>query len=689
MALSDSISSDPLTISLVPSSFLNNIPPPSLSSIRNKWFLNLSSTTVPTNIQCLLQLGENFSLPINNKRVVIFEFIKNIERNIKKFPCPLQLAVRNHSIPLLNNLLSLSPHRNHSQFSDLIKITKSFLNDNPNLLITKADKGNITVALDKDNYMNKLNEMLSDVETYTKINKDPSKNLTSKLRTLLSRWKSLNYISDSNYKRIFCSDGLLPRAYGLPKVHKANCPFRIIISSIDSPLYELATFLHKILSSSLPPARGHVDNSFELVKNLNNFEISSEYQLISLDVVSLFTNVPVELAVNSIHKRWNFISKHCNIPRDEFVGAVRFVLDSTFFKFDNQFYKQNFGTPMGSPLSPTIADLVMQDLESDVLETIDFPVAFYYRYVDDILTAVPLPYINTLLNSFNAVHPRLNFTIEVGGDKINFLDTTILIYDNKIKFDWFHKPTFSGRYLNFLSQHPLSQKRGVIMGMVDKAFFLSHPEFHQKNLELIINILLNNDYPLDFIFKTIKTRLKYLIYNGNATLKDSTNDSESEHVKNWFTIPFIDSVSNKFRGITMDINSRLAFYSLNKLSMFIRVHKDPLQDSSKRNVVYKISCNDCNASYVGQTGRQLNTRILEHRQHIRRNTTTNSVITDHRLHCGHEFDWDNVRVLDVEKNIFKRLTSEMLYIKSQRESLNLQTDTDFLDHAYSAILDKL
>jgi len=634
-----------------------------------------------------LQLGENFSLPTNNKKEIIFEFIKNIERNIKKFPVPSQMAVRNHSIPLLNNLLSFSPHRNQSQVLHLVKIVKRFLNDNPNLIITKADKGNITVALDKDDYTNKLNEMLSDIDTYSKIKKDPSKNLTSKLRTLLSRWKNLKYISDSKYKLLYCSNGLLPTAYGLPKVHKTGVPFRIIVSSIDSPLYELATFLHKILSTSILPARGHIDNSFQLVKKLHNTVINDDFQLLSLDVVSLFTNVPTELAVNSIHKRWNLISQHCNIPRDEFVGAVRFVLDSTFFKFDNQYYKQNFGTPMGSPLSPVIADLVMQDLENEVLETIDFPVAFYYRYVDDILTAVLPSHIDTLLDKFNTIHPRLKFTIEVGGNKINFLDTTILICNNKIKFDWFHKPTFSGRYLNFLSQHPLSQKRGVIMGMVDRAFFLSHPDFHQKNLESIVNILLNNDYPLDFIFKTIRTRLKSLLYNFNKQ-EDSNND-ESDQSNKWFTIPFIDSVSNKFRGIAKDIDSRLTFYSVNKLGRFIKVHKDPLQNTSKRNVVYKILCKDCDASYVGQTGRQLNTRISEHRAHIRRNTTTNSVITDHRLNHNHDFDWNNIRVLDTERNIFKRLTSEMLHIKFQSESLNLQTDTDFLDHAYTAILDKL
>jgi len=102
------------------------------------------------------------------------------------------------------------------------------------------------------------------------------------------------------------------------------------------------------------------------------------------------------------------------------------------------------------------------------------------------------------------------------------------------------------------------------------------------------------------------------------------------------------------------------------------------------NVVYKIKCCDCDASYVGQTGRQMKTRISEHKNHINRNTPAHSVITDHRLHRGHNFDWGGVEVLDVERNYNKRLVSEMINIKCQKNGLNLQTDIESLDHAYFA-----
>jgi len=83
----------------------------------------------------------------------------------------------------------------------------------------------------------------------------------------------------------------------------------------------------------------------------------------------------------------------------------------------------------------------------------------------------------------------------------------------------------------------------------------------------------------------------------------------------------------------------------------------------------------------------LNTRIGEHRIHIRRNSPQSSVITDHRLEFNHEFDWDNVEVLDEEKNYNKRLISEMIHIKRQRKSLNLKKDTDLLHPIYNELFD--
>ena len=136
-----------------------------------------------------------------------------------------------------------------------------------------------------------------------------------------------------------------------------------------------------------------------------------------------------------------------------------FCVERDFYSFNNVIYKQSFGTPMGSPLSPVIADLVMRRLQTVSLMSLDLDVVLYFRYVDDICTVVVSSKIDLLLEQFNLFHPRLQFISEVGGDEINFLDVTISINENGFGFDWYRKPTFSGRFLNFNSNHPMSQKR--------------------------------------------------------------------------------------------------------------------------------------------------------------------------------------------------------------------------------------
>jgi len=326
---------------------------------------------------------------------------------------------------------------------------------------------------------------------------------------------------------------------------------------------------------SFPLARGHVTNSFQLVERLSGVLVESGHKLISLDVISLFTNIPIDLAINSVERRWNFIKDNCSISQPEFITAVKFILNSTYFTFNDSIYQQTYGTPMGSPLSPIIADIVLQDLEDKALANLKFTPSFYVRYVDDVALCVPSASVSETLNIFNSSHPRIQFTLEVGeNDKLNFLDITLILDGSCLMFDWYHKPTFSGKYLNFLSQHPLCQKKGTIIGLTDRVFSLSHPYFHQKNFNYIVQILLDNNYPVNLLFQTIRERLKYLIDQSNKTEK--TIDNNNDKPVRYFTVPFLPSVSEKFSHMVRGIdNVKISYFSLNKLNKFIKGHKEP------------------------------------------------------------------------------------------------------------------
>jgi len=102
-----------------------------------------------------------------------------------------------------------------------------------------------------------------------------------------------------------------------------------------------------------------------------------------------------------------------------------------------------------------------------------------------------------------------------------------------------------------------------------------------------------------------------------------------------------------------------------------------------------ISCNNCNASYVGQTKRQLKTRINEHVKNITLDESKHSVITKHILDKNHTMDWQNAKILDYENNYFKRLISEMIYIKTQDNGLNSIDDIECLDSSYFNLLTKI
>ncbi|XP_018376461.1 PREDICTED: uncharacterized protein LOC108769774 [Trachymyrmex cornetzi] len=563
------------------------------------------------------------------------------------------------------------------------KTTKLFLEQNKNILLTRADKGNVTVAMDAKDYKQKMLSLLNDDSTYEIIRKNPICNLTRKLGELLILWKNKDYITKQDYNYLYVSDGSLPGIYGLPTIHKVDVPLRIIVSAIDSTLYPLASFLHKIISKVSLESQSYIKNSFHLIEIIKNISLGDNDVLVSLDVVSLFTNVPLDLAMDSINYRWSSISKNIKIDRNEFMKALKLVFESAFFSYDNTIFRQKYGMPMSSPLSPVIADLVLQDLEMKALSTLEFHLPLYVRYVDDVALAVPSEKTNAILEVFNSFHPRLQFTIEVGGTTLNYLDLTLIKVDKKLEYDWFHKPTFSGRYLNFISEHPISQKKGTIISMVDRAFLLSVPKYHKKNLKIVIETLLMNDYPLEFIFDTINERLKSLVHK--KTLKQKKNDEIGNaglDNKRWFLVPYINNITNRFKNVVKDLNVKLSFFSLNKLNCFIKAQKDQVSSLLKRNVVYKISCSDCDVSYVGQTKRTLATRVKEHKNDIKKRDGNLSVISEHRLSSNHEFNWEDVEILDSERWLYKRRISEMLHIKLQNNGINLQSDTDLLHNSY-------
>ena len=123
--------------------------------------------------------------------------------------------------------------------SEETKALKELRNDQ-NLVISKADKGNTTVVMDKTGYDKRLLTMLEDNTTYQQLQKDTTPNTEKTVNKFVSQLVADNKITKIQSYRLKSSNGRAPVLYGLPKLHKENTPQRPTVSFTGSPTYNLS-----------------------------------------------------------------------------------------------------------------------------------------------------------------------------------------------------------------------------------------------------------------------------------------------------------------------------------------------------------------------------------------------------------------------------------------------------------------
>lgn len=168
----------------------------------------------------------------------------------------------------------------------------------------------------------------------------------------IKNFNNNNYL-EFNYDKngLTQTNTVLSRAYGLPKIHKQNYPLRPIISTINSPTHFLSKLIDSDLTKCLNRPKSYIKNSFVLKEKLTDIFIPQGYILLSLDVTSLFANIPVDLVLKSIDRWFHSIHGVSKIPFTVIVDTIKFLFEHTYCQFNNTIYKQIFGTPIGLPIS--------------------------------------------------------------------------------------------------------------------------------------------------------------------------------------------------------------------------------------------------------------------------------------------------------------------------------------------------
>jgi len=223
----------------------------------------------------------------------------------------------------------------------------------------------------------------------------------------------------------------LAHLYGLPKTHKKKLAMRPILSAAGTYNYKLAKWLDEKLKP-LSINDHTVSDIFQFGDELHEMKINDQDILVSYDVSSLFTNVPVDETIESIAERafendWFNKERNLNITKSDLMELLRIATKNQLFQFERNLYEQVDGVAMGSPLGPLMANAFMCNIEKQ-LQTENKMPAFYKRSVDDTLRAMPdVETASEFLTTLNNTHPSIDFTMELEVDgRLPFLGMDII-----------------------------------------------------------------------------------------------------------------------------------------------------------------------------------------------------------------------------------------------------------------------
>jgi hypothetical protein len=271
--------------------------------------------------------------------------------------------------------------------------------------------------------------------------------------------------------------------------------------------------------------------------------LQSSDTLVGFDVVSLFTNVPVDgaLQVNRIklHNDDTLVERS-PLQVEAIMELLDVSLRTTYFQVDDKFFQQKDGMAMGSSVSPIVSNIFMEHFEILALDSTQHKQSVWLRYVDD--TFVVWPHGPSRLQDFishlNSLSPSIQFTIEMESDSaIAFLDVQVIRKETTLATNVCRKPTHTGRYLNFNPNHPPHVKRGLIQSLHSRASTICQERQDLvKKISSLRSDLQLNGYPHGFLDSVINS-------------KGSNRLNEEQNLLGSVYIPYVKGVSENFKRI--------------------------------------------------------------------------------------------------------------------------------------------
>ena len=645
-------------------------------------YINLTEYTPNQDEEALLQLGLNCHYadkPLPKiKRLEIEVLLDNLLSLEKERKVLLSDSLR--PLLLAEALTQHHPDNHHSIMSKKLRDAAKKLKTTEDTTIRRADKTPALVLIKTCEYHQKLDAILADATKFRRIRKNPVEEIKKEANNVIERVNALSTSTKFSRIRGDYEPGYI---YGNVKTHKNGNPLRPIISQIPSPTYRLAKQLNTLLSPYIP-SKYRVKSSPEFLHAVRS--TTPEGTIASLDVESLFTNVPVDETIDLICERVyrNDGTPTLAIPEDALRTLLRLcTMKAPFITHKGEMYTQIDGIAMGSPLGVLFADFYMGVVEERVFSQHPMP-SLYCRYVDDTFVKAQHPEDIEKLRRCFEDNSVLHFTSENSVDgKLPFLDVLLAqTGGSNFTTSVYKKPTNMGLCLNGRSECPVRYKRAAINAYIRRA--LTHCSTWKATTDEIENasqVLVNNGFSNKEIGTQVKKAIdKWYTEDSNSAPLPAP---EEENIKLFYKNQMHNNykkdesvlreiISNNVSPVNPNSNVNLIIYYKNKKTANFILKNNPAPHPDmlkKRNVVYRFTCpvERCPHIYIGMTTMRFSKRISCHVQegaiHSHFNNIHNCTPTRDRILSGFE-------VIDNNSDPKRLRYLEAIYILNEKPSLN-------------------
>ena len=260
---------------------------------------------------------------------------------------------------------------------------------------------------------------------------------------------------------------------------------------------------------------------------------------------------------------------------------------------------------MGSPVSPIIANLFMEDFEKRALTSARVPPKRWDRYVDDTFCIMKRILVDEFTQHINSQNQHIKFTVErESNGMLPMLDAKIMRReDGSLKVSVYRKPTHTDQYLSFGSHQPLQHKLGVIRTLTHRAdTIITEPQDKEEEKDNIKKALKKCGYP-EWAFTVAS------IKKDKNLRKEDSAEGNNKRKRPSVTLPYVQGTSEALRRILTKHGVQVHLKPYNTLRQFLVNPKDPKPKEDMAGAIYYIPCGECDASYVGKTERPFKKRL--------------------------------------------------------------------------------